>query len=547
MNQAVTAWRLLLTALVVAWPLSWAAAQPPSDPVPRETIVMPFENPLAEPRLYWLGEGSAVLLADYFEAFGTPTIPREARAAAFERLQLPPAAALSHATVIKVAQFVGASDVIVGSYELAGEHLTVRARRIGLAAGRLLPEVTERGPLGELFAIYERVARRLHDLTRPLPPIKSGTVLASPAALEAYVKGLVAETGPIQRSYLEQALKLAPRDDRVRLAQWQVLSDLGDHAKALDVVAAVPPTSPDAQAARYCAALSQIELKRYDQAFEALKALAGEGRLPEVVNAMGVIQLLRGGTAQTGKPAYYFNQAAQIDATDSDYFFNLGYAYWMDRDPPAAVYWLREAVRRDPADGDAHYVLGAALQQTGATAEAAREKELARRLSSSYAEWDKRSAGGGDSVPRGLARVKDRLERPGVRVESVITATGQRDQADLASFHLEAARRAFAREDDREAEQELRRVVFLSPYLADAHVMLGRVYLRAGRTSEAIQALKIALWSEESVVAHLALAEAHLQLKDLVSARAEVDRALVLDPASHEAQALRDRLSRAKM
>jgi tetratricopeptide (TPR) repeat protein len=538
---------LLVTALLVASPLARATAQPRSDASARETIVMPFENPLTEPRLYWLGEGSAVLLADYFDAFSMPTIPRDSRVAAFERLQLPPAAALSHATVIKVAQFVGASDVIVGSYELAGEHLTVRARRIGLEAGRLLPEVTERGPLGELFGIYERVARRLHDLTRPLPAVATGTVLASPAALEAYVKGLVAETGPIQRSYLEQALKLAPRDDRVRLALWQVLSDLGDHAKALDVVVGVPMSSRSARPARYFAALSQIELKRYDQAFEALKALASEGRSAEVVNAMGVIQLLRGSTAQTGKPAYYFNQAAQTDDTDADYFFNLGYAYWTDRDPPAAIYWLREAVRRDPADGDAHYVLGAALQQTGAAAEAAREKELARRLSSSYAEWDKRSAGGGDSVPRGLARVKDRLERPGVRVESMITATGQRDQADLAAFHLDAARRAFAREADREAEQELRRVVFLSPYLADAHVMLGRVYLRAGRTSEAIQALKIALWSDETVAAHLVLAEAHLQLKDVASARAEVDRALVLDPSSADAQALRERLARAKM
>ena len=39
----------------------------------------------------------------------------------------------------------------------------------------------------------------------------------------------------MQRSYLEQALKLAPRDDRVRLALWQVHSDLGDHTEALDV------------------------------------------------------------------------------------------------------------------------------------------------------------------------------------------------------------------------------------------------------------------------------------------------------------------------
>ena len=509
-----------------------------------QTLVMPFENPRTDARLYWLGEGSAVLMGDFFEVFGSATIPRDARMSAFERLQLPPAAALSHATVIKVAQFVGASGVVIGSYELAGEHLTVHARLIQLDSGRLLPEITERGALTELFAIYERVARRLLNATIAMPPIPAGTVLASPAALEAYVKGVVAESAVTQRTYLEQASKLAPQDDRVRIALWQVLSDLGDHLKALDAANAVPSSSRFSPSARYLAALSMIDLKRYDEAFDALKALSGETRRPEVVNAMGVVQLLRGSTPQGGKPAYFFNQAAQSDPSEPDYFFNLGYAYWLDRDPPAAMYWLREALRRDPADGDAHYVLGVALQQSGHAAEAAREKELARRLSSSYAEWDKRAAA--DAVPRGLERLKPRLET-GPRVLALLASAGQRDQAELATFHLDAGKRAFEREADREAEQALRRALFLSPYLAEAHLVLGRVYLRGGRTSEAVQAFKIALWSEESVAGHIGLADAYLTLKDLVAARAEVDRALVLDAGSAEAQALRDRIARAKM
>jgi tetratricopeptide (TPR) repeat protein len=532
--------------LVAALPATAAAGVQNAAPAQYETLLMPFENPQSEQRLYWLGEGSAVLLADYFELFGTATISRDARIDAFERLQLPPAATLSHATVIKVAQFVGASDVVVGSYELAGDHLTVRARRIRIAAGRLSPEVTERGPLGELFAIYQRVARRLLDATTALPRVAGDTVLASPAALEAYVKGLVAETPATQRSFLEQAAKLAPRDERVQLALWQALTDIGDHLKALDAATSAASSRYGYQA-RYLAALSQIDLKRYDQAFDGLKALASETRAPEVLNAMGVVQLVRGSTPQTGKPTYYFNQAAQSDGNDPDYFFNLGYAYWLERDPPAAIYWLREGVRRDPADGDAHYVLGAALQQTGATAEAAREKELARRLSSSYADWDKRATGGVDSVPKGLERLKDRLTLGGRRVDSIITASGQRDQAELAAFHLDSGRRAFLREADREAEQELRRALFLSPYLAEAHVMLGRIYLRGGRTAEAVQELKIALWSEETVAGHLALAEAYFQTRDLVAARAEVDRALTMNPSSAEAQAFRERIARAKM
>lgn len=509
-----------------------------------DTLVMPFENPQTDARVYWLGEASAVLLGDYFEAFGAPTIARDSRVAAFDRLQLPPAAALSHATVIKVAQFVGAAAVVIGSYEVAGEQLTVRARLIELNSGRLLPEMTERGPLADLFAIYERVARRLLNATAPSPRFAAGTVLVSPAALEAYVKGLVAENAATQRTYLEQAGKLAPEDDRVRIALWQTLTDLGDHLKALDAAGGVGATSRFSTQARYLAALSLIDLKRYDQAFDALKTLASETRRPEVFNALGVVQSLRGGTLQSGKPAYFFNQAAQADSEDSDYFFNLGYAYFLDRDPPAAVYWLREAVRRDPADGDAHYVLGAALQQTGATAEAAREKELARRLSSGYAEWDKRPPG--EAVPRGLERLKPRLET-GPRVQSLLTSAGQREQGELATFHLEAGKRAFAREADREAEQELRRAVFLSPYLAEAQLYLGRIHLRGGRTAEAAQAFKIALWSEETVAAHIGLAEAYLALKDLAAARAEVDRALALDAASAEALALRDRIARAKM
>ena len=40
-------------------------------------------------------------------------------------------------------------------------------------------------------------------------------------------------------------------------------------------------------------------------------------------------------------------------------------AHWVARDPQAATYWLREAVRRNPADGDAHFVLGASLAAGG--------------------------------------------------------------------------------------------------------------------------------------------------------------------------------------
>ena len=233
-----------------------------------------------------------------------------------------------------------------------------------------------------------------------------------------------------------------------------------------------------------------------------------------MANAIGVAELRRA-TAQQGAATYYFSQATKLDPAEGDFFFNLGYAYWLDKDAKAAIYWLREAVRHDPGDGDAHFVLAVALQQTGATAESARERELALRLSSKYAAWEAKPAAG-DPVPRGLERLHEELVPSRARVDSVLTSAVQREQESMAAFHLDAGRRAFQREADREAIDELRRALYLSPYLAEAHLLLGRLYLRGSRAADAVAELKIALWSDETVAAHVVLAEALLQVQDQI-------------------------------
>jgi Tfp pilus assembly protein PilF len=66
--------------------------------------------------------------------------------------------------------------------------------------------------------------------------------------------------------------------------------------------------------------------------------------------------------------------------------------------------------------------------------------------------------------------------------------------------------------------------------------------LRTGRLHEAIDAFKIVLWSSETAEAHVALGEAYRQARELAAARAEAERALVLDPASADAKQLLARI-----
>jgi tetratricopeptide (TPR) repeat protein len=510
---------------------------------PSQMLVMPFDNQDGDARLYWLSEGSSLLLSMLLERYGAMAVARDDRVTAFERLQLPPAVALSHATVIRVSQIVGAADVVVGAYDAAADRLTVRARLIRMAAGRMMPEVVEEGALTDIFGVYDRLARQLLRYPGgPAPPAAPGTMLSSPEAFELYVKGVIAEGPGTDRQYLEQAAAIAPRDDQLRVALWQAHTAAGDHLRALAVATAVGPTSGHARLAAYQRAMSQIALKRHDEAFVTLAALHKAERSAEVLNAMGVVALRRGRTPTMERASSYFRQASQLDPADADYLFNLGYACWLDSDAPGAVAALRDAVRRDPVDADAHAVLSAALRQTGATAEAARELELARRLAG-----QPDSAAGAPvapAVPGGMERLKRPLGRSRPHVDAMIGLSGQRDQAALVAFHLDAARRAYAREADREAEQGLRRVLFLSPYLADAHLLLGRVHLRSGRPADAIQAFQVALWSEESAGAYVALAEAYWQAQNLPAAKEAVERALERDPTSVEARALSDRLAR---
>ncbi len=518
-----------------------AFAQTPA-PVAPAALVVPLRPVGEDPRTLWLGEGVALLVADTLTALGIPAVTRSDRVAAFDVLELPDDRELSRATLLRAAQVMGVRDLVTGTVAVNGETLTVTVRVVQVEAGRGTPEIREEGPLREVFAIAGRVGARVAGV----PPGAPATLAEPPPSLEvfeAFVKGLVAETASTQLRFLEQAVTTAPQYARAHLAIWDVASGEEQHARALAAAQAVSGSSRFSRRARFCAGLSLIALKRWDEAFAAYKSLLDERPSAAAYNNLGVIQARRGSvTPEGGVAAYFFNKAAESAPESPDYFFNLGYAYWLDQDVPAAIYWLREVVRRRPADGEAHFVLAAALQSTGSTAEAARERELARQLSSRFREWEKRPpADGVRGVPRGLERLSE-TEMPPVQLTPALVSATQQEYQQLARFHFERGERLAEQQQDRDAITEFRKSLYLSPYDAQTHLALGRVLLRAGRLREAVESLTISLWSAESIEARLLLAEALLGTGEPDAARPHAERAVQLAPDSAEARALLDRI-----
>ena len=531
----------VLVALLVTMALP-GRAQAQGTAVTPSVLVMPLRPTGDDPRALWLGEGVALLVADAMTSVGRPAVSRTDRVAAFDALELPDDRDLSRATLLRAAQLMGVRDLVTGTIQLTGETLTVVVRVIQVEAGQSRPEIREQGSLRELVAIAGRVAASIAGV--PLVDAPAGhDPQPSLEVFEVYVKGLVAETPATQLKFLEQAVKAAPQYARAHLAIWDVCTEEEQHTRALEAAQAVPASSRFNRRARFAAGLSLIHLKRWDDAFTTYKALLDESQSAAVYNNLGVIQARRGTvTSQTGKPAWYFTRASEVAPESADYVFNLGYAYWLDKDTPAAIYWLREVVRRRPADGEAHFVLAAALQAASNTAEGARERELARQLSSRFDDWDKRSREEGIAgVPRGLERASETETTP-VRADSTLVSTTQQDYQQLARFHFDRGERLAEQQQDREAISEFRKSLYLSPYDAQTHLALGRVLVRSGRLRDAIESLKISLWSAESVDARLLLAEALLATNETAEAQVQAERALQLVPDSASARALLERI-----
>src|SRR4029453_6344639 len=96
-----------------------------------------------------------------------------------------------------------------GIFPVTGDPLPVRARPILLDSGLSGPEISETGPLDDIFEIYDRVPLRLVpgsssttvQLENSHPPI---------AAFEQFIKGLLAEMPKTKLSFLNEALRLGP-------------------------------------------------------------------------------------------------------------------------------------------------------------------------------------------------------------------------------------------------------------------------------------------------------------------------------------------------
>ncbi len=359
------------------------------------TLVLPFFNHTQSQNLDWIGESIAESVGDSLASEGLLTLGRADRIEAYRRLSLRPGAEITHASIIKLAQALDASNVVYGSYELTPDatnpqskgKLHISARVLDLKHMHPGADFDETRALEDLAAIEVRLGWQAlkqldpqtkltqDDFLKDRPPVRID-------AVENYIRGLLAEAPEQRMRFFSTAARLDEHYSPPAFHLAKIYWEKKDYKGAAVWFERVTRSDPRYLEAQFFLGLCRFYLGDYPAAERCFSLVAEQMPLNEVYNNLGAAQA-REKKSEAARAS--FAKAVEGDSADPDYRFNLGFTLWHAAQYPAAVESLRAATQRNPSDQEATALLGRALKQDGPRAGDVRS-ENRERVKTNYEE-----------------------------------------------------------------------------------------------------------------------------------------------------------------
>lgn len=497
-------------------------------------LVLPFENASKAPGLEWIGEGFAEVLSDRMASPSLYAIARQDRVYAFERSSIPATIRPSRASLFRIGEQMDADYMVLGSYNFDGQTFTATAQLLDVKRLHMSREITESGPLVQLFRIQDALAWDLLRVVDPRFASSREMFLAnSPSirldAFENYIRGVVSGSRQEKIKKFREALRLNPRYTMAMMQLGKTFFAVRDYQNAASTFSNVPRSEDEAREANFYAGLSYYYLGDFEKAATAFSYLAERFPLTEVYNNLGVVEARRGRRDALD----FFQKAADADPADGDYRFNLALALYRSGDSAGAVRELRQCVKVRPDDAEAKSL----LDQISASATAAALPTPAAGAIAQTAQPTRAR------MP--YERIKRNYDESGFRqlALEIQNATelrlSQADPKEHAAYHVEHGQDLLSHGFTTEASHELHEAVQLDPRNGAGHAALAEALETqndlAGARSEADAALKL----HPNAQAFVVLARLDLRDNKLESAAQYVGRALAVDPANAAALELK--------
>jgi tetratricopeptide (TPR) repeat protein/nucleotide-binding universal stress UspA family protein len=467
-------------------------------------LVLPFDNRTGQPSLEWVREAAAEVLSARFASAGFQPTSRVDRVYALDHLGLPQGFQPSRASSIKLAQTLDADSIVVGSYTTDGSGIVAQARLVNVPQLSMTPEVSARGEMRDLIAVFSSLAWKL---TRQMDPSFSVAEESFTAAgknlrvdaFEQYIRGITEPDQAERLRHLQQAVNLSPGYGPAWMALGQEKYNSQQYQEAAAAFAKVDRNGANGLEAGFYRGLSLMFSGDYANAEQAFADVARVLPLAEVVNNQGVAASRQGHDGTT-----LFIQAAATDPNAADYHFNLAVSLKRHGNATGALNELAQCLKLRSGDSEAQS-LEEAWKKTAPTAgvdplerivrsfDAAAFKQAAAMLDqvdasrlAALAPPERARAlctQANSSLHRGLLLEAERL------FQDAVTADGKSVQAHagLALVHERSG-------DEPAARKEAHTALELGPS-ADANLVLARLDVAGGAldaaSSEAAAALKL--------------------------------------------------------
>jgi DNA-binding winged helix-turn-helix (wHTH) protein/TolB-like protein len=299
--------------------------------------------------------------------------------------------------------------VVGGSVQRAGAILRINVRLTDARTNEQLWARRYERPFGDLIAIQNEISRRLIER---LPATLSDAerrrlakrYTRSAEAYEDFLRGRALflvrrpEANQQARAFYTKALDLDPQFARAYAGlamtyamDYRYQRSSGSSAaldRALELAETARKIDPDIPEVYWAIGFIHAQSRRHDQAIEALeKAIELNPSYADAYALMGGIYTYIGQPARTIpllRTALRFNPDGGYL-----YFLLLGRAYLFENDLDQALINLREALRRNPEDVEAHIYLAATLVAKGnrGAAESEADEIRARDANFSMRDW----------------------------------------------------------------------------------------------------------------------------------------------------------------
>jgi tetratricopeptide (TPR) repeat protein len=338
-------------------------------------LVLPFFNESRTDSLDWIGVSLAQTVRESLSSGGLLVLEREERQEVYRRLSIRPNARLTHASVIKVAEALDASQVIYGDFNFTARaeggggsrgRLDLKAYTLDMRRMRKGSEFLESGPLEELAGLQMHLAWQVlrsmaPEATAPAEEFLREQPSVRLDAVENYTRGLLAPAPEQKQRFFAQAVRLDERYSQPMFELGRVYWGQKDYKAAGDWFAKVRPAAPRYLEANFLLGLCRFYTGDYAGAVKALELVAQSVPLNEVFNNLGAAE------SRLNRPDALedFRKALEGDAADPDYHFNVGYALWKRGQFDAAADSFRAALDRSPEDSQAMMFLGRCLKRFG--------------------------------------------------------------------------------------------------------------------------------------------------------------------------------------